>query len=226
MFGLKQPGKRLFGSMAPPGRSPHWTPPIAPEMAPQGQIPAGIGMDAMPQRKPGLGTRLFGRGWEDKAFALGGILQGDPRGAMIMHQRKDAQAQAAAELAAEQRKRAEGLADWQFKEQWKLDNPAPTGPDLREDNAGNVWQFDARTGRPIGEKPVWVDPTEKVIYQDGMQIRVPNPYRGGASGIDDQPAEEDGYVYTPGAGGRANKDNWKPKGGGGGGVTSTFLDGL
>lgn len=85
-----------------------------------------------------------------------------------------------------QQQRMEGREDkrddYMWQRQYDIANPMPSkpsGPQLREDNAGNVWQFDEQTGQPLGDKPVWVDPTEKVIYQDGMQIRVPNPYRPG-----------------------------------------------
>lgn len=174
-FNFRQKRKGLFGSQG------GWTPPIRAEQPDMGEMLPGMGMQQPEQRKPGLGTRLLGEGWEDKAFALGGLMQGDPRGAYMLQQRQDAAAQQAAQMAAEQRKRSTELADWKWKQDYTNANKPPEAPNLREDNAGNVWQFDPQTGQPMGDKPVWVDPTEKVIYQDGMQIRVPNPYRGGGT---------------------------------------------
>lgn len=218
LFGAKK--KPLFGDPMERYGAPQATPGFGdgightPEMRQAAQ--------PTPQPRTGLGTRLFGQGWEDKAFALGGIMQGDPSGVMMMRRDQQMQQQAAADAAAAQRKRAQELADWQWKQEWERDNPKPVAPNLREDNAGNVWQFDPQSGRPMGDKPVWVDPTEKVIYQDGMQIRVPNPYRGGARGLDSEPTEEDGYIYTPGPGGRGNKENWKAKGDGAGNSVGGF----
>ena len=50
--------------------------------------------------------------------------------------------------------------------------------------------------------------------QDGLPYRMP---RG-----DDAPGIEDGYQYTPGPGGRANPQNWKPAGGGTGNGVGGF----
>lgn len=186
----RKPG--LFGSQ---GGQAGWTPPIRAEQPDMGEMLPGMGMQQPEPRKPGLGTRLLGEGWEDKAFALGGIMQGDPRGAYMIQQRQDAAAQQAAQMAAEQRKRSTELADWKWKQDYTNANKPPEGPSTYEDNAGNRWIYDPATGRTIGDKPVWVDPTEKVIYQDGMQIRVPNPYRSGGSSAGNLPTVSDQASY-------------------------------
>ncbi|MXO67791.1 hypothetical protein GRI72_02950 [Altererythrobacter marinus] len=98
-------------------------PPIVPQRTPQGEY--GLGFQK-PDAKPGLGTRLLGEGWEDKAFAVGGLMRGDPSGAYMLQQRKDMAAQQAAQTAAEQRKRAADLADWRWKQDYQRENPGGT----------------------------------------------------------------------------------------------------
>ena len=176
-MGFRPQRKGLFGAKAPI-TAPNGTPPIA---APQNQMgDPGLGMPQQPtsEKKPGF----FGEGGAGRMIAgsIGDMLLQNAGMAPMYFPMMQQQREQAAQQAAEQRKRAEGMADWRAKEEWKRANRPPPSPTLREDNAGNVWQFDPQTGQPMGQKPVWIDPTEKVIYQDGMQIRVPNPYRTGA----------------------------------------------
>lgn len=129
LFGAKK--KPLFGDPLERYGSPQATPGIGdgirhtPEMRQAAQ--------PTPQPRTGLGTRLFGQGWEDKAFALGGIMQGDPSGVMMMRRDQQMQQQAAADAAAAQRKRAQELADWQWKQEWERDNPKPVSNDTVAD---------------------------------------------------------------------------------------------
>ena len=80
-YGITDPARRrgIFGKPVP-----NYNTPGIGDSLPQNQPPpmAGSIPDMTDQREPGLGTRLFGSGWEDKAFALGGIMQGDPSGVL------------------------------------------------------------------------------------------------------------------------------------------------
>ena len=112
MFGARPKTKGLFGK---PWEAPS-TPGIGDGMTqPEQPMMSAIRAPAE-QPKRGLGTKLFGAGWEDKAFALGGMLRGDPTAAYMMRQEKQREQDALAQAAAEQRKRAEDLADFRTKE--------------------------------------------------------------------------------------------------------------
>lgn len=209
-------GKRLFRGSAQIGR-PQWLKDMPTgQQLPQQALPQPEPQATPEQPKMGLGSRLFGKGWESRAMALGGILRGDATPLYLMQQEKRAEQNALAEQAAKMRERSMELSDWKWKEDYKRENAGPAAPNLREDNAGNVWQFDPKTGMPMGDKPVWVDPTEKIIYQDGMQIRVPNPYRsgGGNSAPSIAPGTVDGGYRFKG-GDPADQNNWEPVNGGG-----------
>lgn len=114
MFGIKPKKTGLFGK---PWEASSTAPTMNPGM--------NTGLTPPEHPKQGLGTRLLGQGWEDKAFALGGIMQGDPRGAMMMQQQKTMQQQSLADQAAEQRKRAAEWSDWQRKYDYERQNPKP-----------------------------------------------------------------------------------------------------
>ena len=100
-----------------------------------GNAPSPFEM-APQEPREGLGTRLLGKGWEDKAFALGGILQGDPSAAYAMRQQQQAQVQAqqqaAAQQAADLRKRSLDLRDFKEEHDYRTANPGPTAPDAFE----------------------------------------------------------------------------------------------
>ena len=142
-----------------------------------------------------------------------------PQGVARLNEGQAQQQQAMAQAAAEQRRRAEALADYGTRKEIDQQYAAPEGPKTYEDNSGNRWAYDPATGQTIGDKPIWVDPTEKVIYQDGMQIRVPNPYRsGGAPAGGDIPAVTDEASYNAlpaGAQFRDDQGNIRTKSGGG-----------
>ena len=203
-------GKRLFRGSAQIGR-PQWLKDMPTgQQLPQQALPQPEPQATPEQPKMGLGSRLFGRGWEDKAFAVGGIMRGDPTGAYMIQQDKRAEQQSLAQQAADLRKRSLDWADTKREIDYRAQNAGPAAPNLREDNAGNVWQFDPQTGMPMGDKPVWVDPTEKIIYQDGMQIRVPNPYRSG------------GGTQQPQVIGSSLPEGWTIEGGGTGNGVGGF----
>lgn len=131
-IGMRQKRKGMFDAFEMPN--------------PQGtdimqQQPAyGAGMGE--QKKAGLGTRLLGEGWEDKAAALGSMLMGNSNAIGDYHygqQQQQAQAQQAQQqAAAAQAARAQGLADWRYKEDYKRENAAPANNDTVNDY--NFWK--------------------------------------------------------------------------------------
>lgn len=103
----------IFGMMEPEGYS-----------MPQDQTMrdgASLALQPQAQQRPGIGTRLFGEGWEGKAAALGAMLAGNPNAIQQYQGQQQAlqlrSTEQAAELAAEQRRRAEGLADYGAKKE-------------------------------------------------------------------------------------------------------------
>ena len=204
---------------------------------------AGVGDDVERQRKgtlfgaPGLGASQEQPGKKRSALpyvfaaledTLSRQMGYQPQGVARLNETQAQQQQAAAQAAAEQRKRAESLADYGARKEIDQQYAAPEGPKTYEDNSGNRWAYDPATGQTIGDQPIWVDPTEKIIYQDGMQIRVPNPYRGGGAAAQPQiaPGTVDGGYRFKG-GDPADRNNWEAEGGAGASrVGSGFLGGL
>lgn len=83
-IGMRQRKKPLMG----PPQDTYGTPGIDP----------GLGMQA-PEEKPGLGTRLLGKGWGGKVAALGSALQGDVNAIPGYHAQQQAQQAQAAQNA-------------------------------------------------------------------------------------------------------------------------------
>lgn len=174
-------GKRLFRGSAQIGR-PQWLKDMPTgQQLPQQALPQPEPQATPEQPKMGLGSRLFGRGWEDKAFAVGGIMRGDPTGAYMIQQDKRAEQQALAQQAADLRKRSLDWADTKREIDYRAQNE---GPKTYEDNAGNRWAYDPKTGQTIGDKPLWVDPTPKEFVHEGMRFSIRNPYAQGDGGSD------------------------------------------
>lgn len=124
MFAMQPRG--LFGQ-----RKPFGTPGIgdghreAMGLPPMGA--PGMGMEAQPPRKMGIGSKLFGQGWEDKAFAIGGLLQGD-QGAAAQAMRESQM-----KPLLEQQKRQAEYEDFVRKEKWKRANPTAPNNDTVAD---------------------------------------------------------------------------------------------
>ena len=153
-----------------------------------GNAPSPFEMSPQEPRA-GLGTRLLGKGWEDKAFALGGILQGDPSAAYAMRQQQQAQVQAQQQAAAQQaqaeRERAQGLADWRWKEDYKTENGG--GPAIRQnyDFIAEVAGEDAAKAYVSGygqrpEEPRMVSTPQGTFF--GTMDEIQEMLRGGGSG--------------------------------------------
>lgn len=119
MFAMQPRG--LFGQ-----RKPYGTPGIGDEADPTRMGAPGLGMGEQPQ-KMGLGTRLLGKGWEDKAFAIGGILQGDGGAAF-----RDMQERKMAPLL-EEAKRQAALAEYEAKKKIDQRYPSPVNNDTVAD---------------------------------------------------------------------------------------------
>lgn len=118
-----------------------------------------------------------------------------------------------------QRRRSDELEDYGKKQEI---DARYRQPHYWESNDGSLMALDAN-GRP---QKVYSDPTPKISWvqvqtQRGIELVPVGPSgpmmgnMGGAPGgnLDNTPTIEDGYQYTPGPGGRANQNNWKPIGG-------------
>ncbi len=178
-----------------------------PEQSPQQPMPAP---EALAQ-PPGFGTRTFGAGWEDKAFALGGLLAGDGgQGIAMMRQEKQQQAAA---IAAEQRALAERMAgreDYAWKRDYDRANPQASTPYRWESNDGSLMELG-----PDGQARIaYKDPTAKMNYQrvnnpDGTFTMVPVPI-GAVAATPSRTYTDDDW------------NNAKPVGGAGGDVRASF----
>jgi hypothetical protein len=110
-----------------------------------------------PQQRPGLGTRLLGKGWEGKAAALGGLLQGDREAVGQYHQMQ----QLPLLQEAERQRRRED-------QQWEWANK-PREPRINDTVAD--YEFIARTlGPEMGQKFLQnrADPPRYVQGPDGQ----------------------------------------------------------
>lgn len=167
------PQRGLFGKPMGMGGQ---MPPIAPQQPAMGDPAPGLGMRSdqpeEQQRKPGIGTRLFGQGWEDKAYALGGVLRGDSSGVQMMRQEQAQQQQAAAQAAAEQRKRAEALADYGARKEIDQRYVTPDRTAMQQ-NYEYLQQID-----PAAAKAFLQRQTEPIQWITGPDD-IPRPYGGG-----------------------------------------------
>lgn len=117
-------------------------------------------------------------------------------------------------LARMQAQRQQELQDQMALKEWERNNPAPTEAQRnfdfyqRADPATRALYDRMRAGDPY----VTTTLPNKQIYS-GPASGLPSALGGNPANLDMQPGEEDGYVYTPGPGGRGNEANWKPKGG-------------
>jgi hypothetical protein len=214
--------KGLFGKSMMPGQmQPAYSMPQ--NMA--AQDGANLGM-ASPQKR---GGGFFGQGGAGRAIAgsIGDALLQQSGMAPIYAPQMQFQQAMAARQAEEQRSRAADLADYRTKLGIEAEVKGPQGPDigLFEDNAGNRFRYDKSTGMPIDEKPVFVDPNERVYFQDGAMVRVPNRFGqgGGSQGSmkrvtnqQDYDALQPGEQYTDPSG------NVRTKGGGASNGTGSF----
>ena len=171
-IGMRPQKRGLFGS-----RPDYATPGIGDGMNVAMAMPGMAAPSPMPeQRAPGIGTRLLGEGWEDKAFPIGGLLAGHGgAAAMAMRQQENAQQQAMAQQAEAMRKRSLDMQDWQAKEQWKLENRPEANPTAMQSN----YEYLLRTNPKLAEQylqnqttapPMVVDNGDgtKTVYPAGM----------------------------------------------------------
>lgn len=141
--------------------------------------------------RDGIGAALMAVGdgfsnWANGPGAGGNVrsLIGGRQSALEQAQAARAQAQAA--IAAEerrQRERGEKLEDLRGELKVRSEFEKPEAPRFEQDNAGNVWALDPRTGRPMSESPVFVDRTERFMNQNGAILNVPNPYAQQPQGL-------------------------------------------
>jgi hypothetical protein len=191
---------------------------------PQDMTVRDTGMDGMAKRqKPkffsaeGAGPLVFSALADLGERINGG--QGDNLGSLMgfqLQQRQQAAQQAAA-LRQAALERAQGLEDYRIKKGIDAEFEKPEGPDIMtvEDNVGNVFRFDKRTGQQIGEGPMFVDRSPRYTIQGNAAIRTPNPFDA-PSGSGPQPGTvEDGFRFR--GGNPSDPNNWEPVAGGTGG---------
>lgn len=160
---------------------------------------------------------VFGSGFsgEDILSILlraGAIAQGDNAAGAQFGANIGAKARAEAEAAQQERQ-------WRERKQWEWDNTpkdAPT-PYRWRGNDGDLMEL----GDDGSPRTVFDDPNARPQF-------VPDGYGSGRwvgaapAGGQDAPTVEDGFSYTPGPGGKANQQNWKPVGGGASNGTGGF----
>ncbi len=93
----------------------------------------GMGME-QPQQAEQKKPAFFGQGGVGRAIAgnIGDVLMQHNGFAPIYAPAMAQQQQAAAQMAAQQRQRSQGLADWKWKQDYQRDNPQPQAPDTFE----------------------------------------------------------------------------------------------
>ncbi len=173
------------------------------------------------QRGGGFLGGIFGGGgnWGDRLSDIGQRLgeagayfDGDWETGAAINQARNYSRDAA--IAAEL-KRQQNREDYQWRMQaeadFKRQHPEAPSPYRFEDNAGNVWQYDAATGE---NKRIFTDRTERVITDPatGAMIRVPNPYADGVGTAPPPPETIPDDVWNTG----------RPLGGGVGNGTGGF----
>jgi hypothetical protein len=173
------------------------------ETAHQGLSPAQRLVANPPPLKEGMDWKGIALG------ALGGAADGAaqhfgmaPMIAIGQQQRAAMQAQAQRDQAM----RIAGLEDYRTKKGIDAEFAKPEGLEvgLFEDNAGNRHRYDKRTGMLLDENPVFTDPNEKFIFENGAMMRVPNQFR------QNRPVSQSDW------------DSAKPMGGTGGNVGGGF----
>lgn len=136
------------------------------------------------------------------------------------------------QLAAQrqQQERDYEWQDWQRKQEWEATHKVAT-PTEQQRNF-QMYQQMTPAERALFDRMRAGDPYVNTTlpnkqFYSGPASGIPSALGLGGAGnsTDDQPFEEDGYVYTPGPGGRGNEANWKPKGGSGGNVGGGFRAG-
>lgn len=135
----------------------------------------------MPERSGGF----FGKGGMGRTIAgtIGDALLQQSGLQPVFGPQMQFQQQMAFRQAEEQRRRAADLADFRTQMQIRqefAEPEKPQAPRFEQDNAGNVWALDPMTGRPLGDRPVFVDQNERFINQNGAILRVPNRFATGA----------------------------------------------
>lgn len=143
-------------------------------LPPMGAPGLGLSMEAQQPRKMGLGTKLFGQGWEDKAFAIGGLLQGDGGAAFEkMQERRTAP-------LIEQAKRQAEYEDFVRKEEFRLNNKPPVKTAMQQ-NYEWLLANDPKAAKAYIKRQT--DPIQWITGNDGIA----RPYSVGAAPDEDAP---------------------------------------
>jgi hypothetical protein len=127
----------------------------------------------VPEERPGLGTRLLGKGWEEKAIALGGALMGNQWAIPQYLQQQGAMQRQAEQQAAAMRAQAQRLAAAQ-----RMGISADQAV-LLGDNIGSVvaGQMKPAEGPKLGSFEWWNSPTttpeQKAAYSQYMDVTNP-----------------------------------------------------
>ena len=172
------------------------------------------------QQSGGLLGGLFGGGkpnWKNAAIgALSGYMaaRGNPIGGMglqyLMHQRGQKR-----EDEQYQRRQADEWNMWQRKQEYERANPAPVQPTQTDRYLSEYLDPNTDKTRKAALGQILFPPVMSTVNGMPAIIDRAQMVSGAAGGnpLDAQPTVEDGFAYTPGPGGRANQNNWKPQGG-------------
>jgi|GEM_PF-3326180 len=214
-IGMRAQPKGLFGKTPSYG-----TPGIGDDTQRQrkGNLFGAPGMGATQQEQPGKKRSVLPYVFAALEDTMARQMGYQPGGVARLNEGMAQQQQAAAQAAAEQRKRSLDMADWQAKEEYQRANPMPSAPDAFERTlAGAGIDPNSEEGRALYR--------ERAASMAGGQdefVVVPVPggtYAGPKSGL---PAAMGQGGPPP-----APVGNLRPEAGGGGGnVTSGFLDGF
>lgn len=122
----------LFGARRFPNIDPQLGGMIAQERGGFG-APMQMPQQQAPERRPGLGTRLLGQGWEGKVSALGGLLMGDGNAVSNFHAQQQQAQQLAMRAQQEEMQRQRARMERREDTQWEWQNkPAPQNDTERD----------------------------------------------------------------------------------------------
>ena len=176
----------------------------------------------IPAPKPGGG--MFGGGGKKilstiaEALAAYSAGMGNPAGMAVlqgMNHRRQSAADAETQEQQYQRRQGDEWNTWQRKQEYERANPSPQQPTQTDRYLEEFLNPATSAPRKAALGQILFPPVMSTVNGMPAIIDRAQMLSGGGQGdpADAQPTVEDGFAYTPGPGGRANQNNWKPQGG-------------